>query len=87
MSARTTAPSLAISPQLQPPGSTALHFAAAAEDVSLVLVLLEAQVGAQNACKQQQGVQFMHAAVQIVDLIRVLLVADGMLGKHQHVMA
>jgi ankyrin repeat protein len=44
VSARSTTPTLAISPSLQPPGSTALHFAAAAEDVSLVLVLLEAQV-------------------------------------------
>jgi len=44
VSSRTTPAILAISPTLQPPGSTALHFAAAAEDVSVVLVLLEAQV-------------------------------------------
>lgn len=44
VSARSVAPSISITPALQPPGSTALHFAAAAEDVSLVLVLLEAQV-------------------------------------------
>jgi ankyrin repeat protein len=50
VSARSTAPTLAISPSLQPPGSTALHFAAAAEDVSLVLVLLEAQVGPMWLC-------------------------------------
>lgn len=50
LSARTTAPTLSNSPTLHPPGSTALHFAATAEDMSLVLVLLEAQVSHCRVC-------------------------------------
>jgi ankyrin repeat protein len=40
----TVAPSLGTCPVSQPTGSTALHMAAAAEDIGMARILLEAQV-------------------------------------------
>lgn len=55
VSSRTTPPNMAVGPALQPAGSTALHFAAAAEDMSVVLVLLEAQVSKGGGLRQGGG--------------------------------
>jgi hypothetical protein len=44
MSSATLAPSVASSPVNQPAGSTALHMAAAADDIGMARLLLQAQV-------------------------------------------